>query len=120
MCIRESDIRIIMTKGEWGKIRAYFDVNFIGMSIPFNLTIKGCRLIQGTDSLFVSPPSVKKTISGDESTNGSETKYENIVIFGDEVKHDVLRAALAEYNGENQEKVEEKSMEGVIKDDLPF
>ena len=39
------DYQIKMTKGEWGKVKAYFDVTFVGISIPFNLTIKGCRLV---------------------------------------------------------------------------
>ena len=37
-----------MTKGDWNKTKAYFDVTFIGMSLPFNLTIKGCRLVEGS------------------------------------------------------------------------
>ena len=54
------DIKIRMTKGDWNKTRAYFDVIFVGISLPFNLTIKGCRLVEGKDGLFVSPPQVKK------------------------------------------------------------
>ena len=52
------DIKIRMTKGDWNKTKAYFDVMFVGMSLPFNLTIKGCRLVEGRDGLFVAPPSI--------------------------------------------------------------
>ena len=109
------DIKIRMTKGDWGKTKAYFDVTFIGMSLPFNLTIKGCRLVEGSKGLFVAPPSVKKEVDG-------ETKYDNLVFFGDDTKDKVQKAALDEYNG-GQEVVEEKSTDELVaaaKDDLPF
>ena len=109
------DIKIRMTKGDWNKTKAYFDVTFVGMSLPFNLTVKGCRLVEGKDGLFVSPPSIKKEIDG-------ETKYDNMVFFGDDTKDKVLKAALDEYNGAS-EKVEEKSINDLVKnakDDLPF
>ena len=105
------DIKIRMTKGDWNKIKAYFDVTFVGMSLPFNLTVKGCRLVEGKDGLFVSPPSIKK-----------EDEYQNMVFFGDDTKDKVLKAALDEYHGVN-EVVEEKSTEELVaaaKDDLPF
>ena len=105
------DIKIRMTKGDWNKTKAYFDVTFVGMSLPFNLTIKGCRLVEGSKGLFVSPPSVKK-----------EDEYQNMVFFGDDTKDKVLKAALDEYNGD-QGAVEEKSTDELIAaatDDLPF
>ena len=36
-----------MKKGSWGKTKAYFDVE-IGA-----ITIKGCRLVEGSKGLFV-------------------------------------------------------------------
>ena len=109
------DIKIRMTKGAWNKTKAYFDVNFVGASLPFNLTIKGCRLVEGSKGLFVAPPSVKKEVDG-------ETKYDNLVYFGDDTKDKVLQVALDEYNG-NQEKIEEKPIDDLVaaaNDDLPF
>ena len=48
-----------MTKGEWGKIRAFFDIEIVE-----GVTVYGFKLIQGTqgqgDYLFVGAPSVKK------------------------------------------------------------
>ena len=105
------DIKIRMTKGDWNKTKAYFDVTFVGKSLQFNLTVKGCRLVEGKDRLFVSPPSIKK-----------EDEYQNMVFFGDDTKDKVLKAALDEYNGAS-EKVEEKSIDDLVKnakDDLPF
>ena len=109
------EIKIRMTKGDWNKTKAYFDVIFVGMSLPFNLTIKGCRLVDGSKGLFIAPPSVKKEVDG-------ETKYDNMVFFGDDTKDKVLKAALDEYNGD-QGAVEEKSTDELIAaatDDLPF
>ena len=105
------DIKIRMTKGDWNKTKAYFDVIFVGMSIPFNLTIKGCRLVEGSKGLFISPPSIKKEVDG-------ETKYDNIVFFGDDTKDKVLKAALNEYNG--VEEISEDELVEAAKNDIPF
>ena len=43
-----------MTRGSWGKIVAFFDVELSGM------TVKGFKLISGQDGLFVGVPSIKK------------------------------------------------------------
>ena len=105
------DIKIRMTKGDWNKTKAYFDVTFVGTSLPFNLTIKGCRLVDGSKGLFVSPPSIKK-----------EDEYQNMVFFGDDTKDKVLRAALDEYNSDG-ENIETKSVDELVeavKNDLPF
>ena len=105
------DIKIRMTKGDWNKTKAYFDVIFVGISIPFNLTIKGCRLVEGSKGLFISPPSIKKEVDG-------ETKYDNIVFFGDDTKDKVLKAALNEYNG--VEEISEDELVEAAKNDIPF
>ena len=105
------DINIRMTKGDWGKTKAYFDATFVGMSLPFNLTIKGCRLVEGSKGLFVAPPSIKKEVDG-------ETKYDNMVFFGDDTKDKVLKAALDEYN--SVEETDPNEPVAAAKDDLPF
>ena len=109
------DIKIRMTKGDWNKTKAYFDVIFVGMSLPFNLTVKGCRLVEGSKGLFVAPPSVKKEVDG-------ETKYDNLVFFGDDTKDKVQKAALDEYNvvADAPKEVEADELVSAAKDDLPF
>ena len=105
------DIKIRMTKGDWNKTKAYFDVMFVGMSLPFNLTIKGCRLVEGRDGLFVATPSIKK-----------DEEYQNTVFFGDDTRDKVLKAALNEYNG-TLEVIEQKPIDDLVadaKNDLPF
>ena len=44
-----------MKTGEWGKIRAFFDV-----TTKEGFIIKGFKLVQGNDGLFVGFPSQKK------------------------------------------------------------
>ena len=43
-----------MNKGEWGKLRAFFD-----LSTQEGFTIKGFKIIEGINGLFVSMPSQK-------------------------------------------------------------
>ena len=43
-----------MNKGSWGKVRAFFD-----LSTKEGFTIKGFKLIEGINGLFVSVPSQK-------------------------------------------------------------
>ena len=43
-----------MNKGSWGKVRAFFD-----LTTQDGFTIKGFKLIEGINGLFVSMPSQK-------------------------------------------------------------
>ena len=58
-----------MTKGSWGKIRAFFNVKLQG------ITIKGFKLIEGINGMFVGVPSIKK----------EDDSYDNIVIIDKDV-----------------------------------
>ena len=42
-----------MKTGEWGKLRAFFDLEVGGF------TIKGFKIVEGSNGLFVSMPSQK-------------------------------------------------------------
>ena len=65
-----------MTKGSWGKIKAFFDVKIQGM------TIKGFKLIEGINGMFVGVPSVKK-----------EDKYDNIVVIEEQTMEELRTIA---------------------------
>ena len=65
-----------MTKGRWGKIKAFFDVKIQGM------TIKGFKLIEGINGMFVGVPSVKK-----------EDKYDNIVVIEEQTMEELRTIA---------------------------
>ena len=98
-----------MTKGEWGKTKAYFDVEIGGV------TIKGCRLVEGENGLFVSMPSIRK-----EDENGKSI-YQTMIFLTDELKKGVLDSAKERYNEDskvityaNKEEYDEATK------DLPF
>ncbi len=44
-----------MNKGTWGKVRAFFDI-----TTSDGFTIKGFKIIEGINGLFVSLPSQKE------------------------------------------------------------
>ena len=94
-----------MTKGEWGKTKAYFDVEIGGV------TIKGCRLVEGENGVFASMPSVRKEKDG-------EVVYQTIVFLSDELKVSVLASAKERYE-EKPEVKEYDTIEEATKD-LPF
>ena len=73
-----------MTKGSWGKIRAFFD-----LTTKEGFTIKGFKLVEGIDGLFVGFPSQK---SGDE--------YKDTVYADQALKQKVNEVALSYYNGD--------------------
>ena len=66
-----------MTKGDWGKIRAFFDVKIQGM------IVKGFKLIEGINGKFVGVPSIKK----------EDDSYDNIVIIDKDVIVDLQKIA---------------------------
>ena len=66
-----------MTKGSWGKIRAFFNVKIQG------ITIKGFKLIEGINGKFVGVPSIKK----------EDDSYDNIVIIDKDVIVDLQKIA---------------------------
>ena len=96
-----------MTKGEWGKTKAYFDVEIGGV------TIKSCRLVEGKNGLFVSMPS--KTIDGEDG----DPIYKSMVFLTDELKVSVLNSAKERYEEPIGEVKEYNSMQDAV-DDLPF
>ena len=75
-----------MTKGEWGKTRAFFD-----LETEDRFTIKGFKIVDGINGLFVSLPSVKK-----------EDKYENMVFVDKEVLAKLNVFAINHYNNYNE------------------
>lgn len=79
-----------MTTGTWGKIKAFFD-----LSTEEGIVIKGFKLIEGINGLFVGMPSVKN----------AEGKYDNIAIIPDAENMDaVTELAKQKYDQEKQTK----------------
>ena len=74
-----------MTKGSWGKIRAFFD-----LQTEEGFTIKGFKLVEGINGLFVGFPSQK----------GSDEEYHDTVWADREIKEQVNQLAIKTYGQE--------------------
>ena len=83
-----------MNKGSWGKVRAFFDV-----MTEEGFTIKGFKIIEGINGLFVSLPSQK----------GKDDEYFDTVYVDQELRQELSQLALQAYG-----------MDTGPKDDLSF
>jgi DNA-binding cell septation regulator SpoVG len=71
-----------MNKGSWGKIRAFFDLR-----TEEGFTIKGFKLVEGINGLFVGFPSQK----------GSDDEYRDTIWAERELKDQVTQMAVKVY-----------------------
>ena len=74
-----------MNKGNWGKLRAFFD-----LQTEEGFTIKGFKLVEGINGLFVGFPSQK----------GSDEEYYDTVWADRDVKEQVNQLAIKSYGQE--------------------
>ena len=91
-----------MNKGSWGKIKAFFD-----LLTEDGFTIKGFKLVEGTNGLFVGFPSQK----------GNDDEYHDTVWAEKEVKAMVTDIALKEYESSTEQ---EQSPPVMADEDIPF
>ena len=86
-----------MNKGNWGKIKAFFD-----LQTEDGFTIKGFKMVEGTNGMFVGFPSQKN----------NDDEYHDTVWADKDVKDQVTELAKKEY---------ESSTEQVMNtEDVPF
>ena len=76
-----------MKVGNWGKIKAFFD-----LITTDGFTIKGFKLIEGTNGMFGSFPSQK----------GKDDEYYDTVWADKDVKDQVNKLAIEAFHGEPQ------------------
>ena len=88
-----------MNKGNWGKIRAFFD-----LQTEEGFTMKGFKLVEGINGLFVGFPSQK----------GSDDEYYDTVWADRDVKEQVNQLAIKTYGQEVM-----SSPQGIEDDDFP-
>ena len=88
-----------MNKGNWGKIRAFFD-----LQTEEGFTIKGFKLVEGINGLFVGFPSQK----------GSDDEYYDTVWADRDVKEQVNQLAIKTYGQEVM-----SPSQGIEDDDFP-
>ena len=91
-----------MNKGSWGKIKAFFD-----LQTEDGFTIKGFKLVEGANGLFVGFPSQKN----------SEGEYHDTVWADKEVKDQVIELAKREYESSTEQ---EQELPVMPTEDLPF
>ena len=83
-----------MKTGEWGKLRAFFDLEVGGF------TIKGFKIVEGSNGLFVSMPSQKN----------EEGEYNDTVWADKDTRTKLNEVAISFYNNEsNPTRVSKKS-----------
>ncbi len=74
-----------MNKGQWGKIRAFFD-----LQTEDGFIIKGFKLVEGSNGFFVGFPSQK----------GQDGAYYDTVYAEKELKEKVTKLAMTEFGGD--------------------
>ena len=84
-----------MNKGNWGKVRAFFD-----LTTQDGFTIKGFKLIEGINGLFVSMPSQK---------GNDDEYYDTVWIDSKQLREELTTLAIAEY--QNPSSPAEKNMQ---------
>ena len=90
-----------MNKGGWGKIKAFFDIE-----TEDGFTIKGFKLVEGTNGLFVGFPSQKN----------SDDEYYDTVWAERDVKEQVSEHAKKEYDNPSEEQADREP----VVEEIPF
>lgn len=100
-----------MNKGDWGKIKAFFD-----LQTEEGLNLKGFKLVEGVNGLFVGFPSQK----------GNDDEYHDTVWADRDVKDQVNQLAIKTYNDDEEDDIIEMKLDDIpiktkeIKEELPF
>jgi DNA-binding cell septation regulator SpoVG len=71
-----------MNKGEWGKLRAFFD-----LKTNEGFVVKGFKLVEGISGLFVGMP----------STQGKDGEYYDTVFADKELRDELQQVAIRTY-----------------------
>ena len=83
-----------MNKGSWGKVRAFFDIR-----TEDGFVVKGFKIMEGINGLFVSMPSQKgKNSEGDD-------EWFDTVWVERELRDQLNQTALNEYGSQNYENI---------------
>jgi len=86
-----------MNKGSWGKVRAFFD-----LMTQEGFTIKGFKIIEGINGLFVSMPSQKS----------NDGEYYDSVFASKELRDELNKFALDAYGSQLNETTQATPEEG--------
>ena len=90
-----------MTKGDWGKVKAFFNVE-----TSEGFAMRGFKLVEGINGLFVGFPSQKD----------KEGEYRDTIFANKDLKMKLNELAIKEFNGNSNTSV--SKVESL--DDIPF
>jgi len=82
-----------MNTGSWGKVKAFFDV-----LSDDGFTIKGFKLIDGINGLFVSMPSRQGT-----DDQGNPKYFDNVWIESKDLRQELNEVAISEYQNQTSD-----------------
>ena len=88
-------------KGSWGKVVAFFDLSIQGV------TIKGFKLVEGSNGLFVGSP----------SKEDKNNEYQDIVWIEKEVRNKITELATKSYNSDSEAGINQTSGSDI---EVPF
>ena len=95
--------------GEWGKTRAFFDI-----TTKEGFEVKGFKVVEGINGLFVGFP------SEEYKDSGGETKYKFTAYLADEEKREKFQKwAIGKYQEENKNHSSTPAVE-YESDSIPF
>ena len=94
-----------INKGQWGKIRAFFDLR-----TDEGLVVKGFKIVEGSTGPFVGMPSQK-------STDG---QYYETVVAENDLKEEITRLAMEAYGSDIIQSQPPPGAEPPGDDDIPF
>ena len=94
-----------INKGQWGKIRAFFDLR-----TDEGLVVKGFKIVEGSTGPFVGMPSQK-------STDG---QYYETVVAESDLKEEITRLAMEAYGSDIIQSQPPPGAEPPGDDDIPF
>ena len=94
-----------MNKGSWGKVRAFFDV-----TTSDGFTIKGFKIIEGINGLFVSLPSQK---------GNDDEYYDTVWLESKELRDQLNQVALDHYGSQYSETLSPQSTNKTEEEAVP-
>jgi len=94
-----------MNKGTWGKVRSFFD-----LTTAEGFTIKGFKIIEGINGLFVSMPSQKS----------NDGEYYDSVFASKDLRDELNKIALDSYGSKFQETLANNNETKVVENSKPL
>ena len=94
-----------MNKGEWGKLRAFFDLR-----TSEGIVIKGFKLVEGINGMFVGMPSQK----------GKDDEFFDTVFMDRDMREELNQVAMDAYNNQTTDTTQQQTAEeSLASNDLP-